>query len=619
MTVFPVQGTGGSGSGDGRPGEVLRLAALYRYGVIDTPPEPQFDRLVRLAAKLFGLPMALISFIDDERQWFKANYGVPGTEVPRCDSFCSVTIEREGVLVIPDAASDVTFREYPGVLSDPHVRSYAGAPLVTPDGLKIGTFCVFGPVARTFTQEDAEMLESLASMAMDELMLRQALDELSQMAMNDALTGLPNRVQFRQALSEACSRAKLSGEKVVVGLLDLDRFKSINDTFGHASGDALLVEVARRLKASTSTGDVVARISGDEFVLLLTDVRSGEDVEVVTRRLEDRFAEPFVIGGQDVFVHWSLGLSVYPDDTSEVDVLLSQADAAMYRMKRGGGGSGTFHAVRDQRTPLEVERLGALHRAVDRRELRVYYQPMVDARTREVVGHEALLRWQRSSGLVSPVEFIPLAEASGLIVPIGRWVLQEAVEALRTGRLPDVSVNVSALEFRQPDFVPNLRRLLLGSGVDPSRLWLELTESSLFEPTFAGVLEELRVLGVRTALDDYGTGYSNLTVLSALPVQLLKIDRSFVADLTLPGPAGDMALEVIRTIVSLARAYSLPTIVEGVETEAQAAALSTVGADFFQGFLFGRPAELQVGMETGAGIPAPVESDVVSAARPELS
>jgi diguanylate cyclase (GGDEF)-like protein len=592
--VTLTDGTGPVNPANGDPGvtETLRLAALRRFGILDTPPEPQFDHLVELAARVFDMPMAQISFVDEDRQWFKANHGLPFSEAPRSESFCSVAITQDGVMVIPDATQHEQFRSYPNVLGEPHIRSYAGAPLITPEGQKLGTFCVIGTVPRAFSEKEQELLTSFAQMAMAELKVHRALHDLSHMAMNDALTGLPNRIQFRQQLTEACRRADVSGEKVVVGLLDLDRFKLINDTFGHAEGDRLLQDIARRLKEATATSDVVARMSGDEFVLLLTDVRSVADIALVMKRLEDSFALPFLISGQEVFVHWSLGLSVYPDDALELDALLGHADAAMYRVKQAGGGHAAFQRQEDQRTDLQLELLTALHRALERDELRLYFQPIVLAENHAVVAHEALLRWIRPSGIVSPLDFIPLAETSGLIMPIGRWVLRQAVDAVKERRLRRVSVNVSALEIRQPDFVEHLKWVLGESGVEPQRVLLELTESSMLEPRFAAVLKEINALGVRTALDDFGNGYSSLTALTGLAVQAVKIDRSFTAPIGERTPEGQRALEVVRGIVTIATALGLPTVAEGIETSEQADLLTKAGCTYLQGYLFGRPEPL---------------------------
>lgn len=495
-------------------------------------------------------------------------------------------------MIIPDATLDSNLKSYPAVRSTPYIRGYAGAPLITPEGLKIGIFCVFGQEPRVFSEEDRELLESLAAMAMDELKLRRANMDLSRLAMFDTLTGLPNRMQFQQHLSEACRQADASGKKVVLGLMDLDQFKRINDTFGHGAGDTLLRHVAQRLQEWTSEEGMVARISGDEFALLLSDDLSLADIELVMRRLQDCFSTPFLIEDQEVYMHWSLGLSVYPDDAQKPDELLSCADAAMYRAKRAGGGYTAFQAHQDRRSLLEVERLSALHQAIERDELRLYAQPVVRVQSHVVVGHEALLRWERPDGMVSPLDFIPLAETSGLIVPIGRWVLETAVKALKARRVSEMSANVSAMEFRQPDFVSFLRKVLAENGVKPQQLWLELTERSLLEPSFASVLNELRTLGVRTTLDDFGTGYSSLTALASLPVQAVKVDRSFTAPIGEGTPAGRKALEVLRGIVTLADAYGLFTIVEGVETAEQAELLMQVGCKYLQGYLFGRPEPL---------------------------
>ncbi|WP_229776329.1 sensor domain-containing phosphodiesterase [Deinococcus ruber] len=600
-----INATGSDDPADNPVGytEQLRLAALRRYGILDTPQESQFDHLVELAVRVFDSPMAQISFVDEDRQWFKANHGLPFSEAPRSESFCSVAIVQDDVMVIPDTTQHEHFRSYPTVLGEPYIRFYAGAPLVTPEGQKLGTFCILGTEPREFSDQEQALLASFADMTMAELKLRQALHDLSHLAMNDTLTGLPNRVQFRQQLTEACRRADITGEKVVVGLLDLDRFKPINETFGHAEGDGLLAAVARRLQEATATSDVVARMGGDEFVLLLTDIRSVADIAVVTQRLKDTFTQPFLVSNQEVFVHWSLGFSVYPDDALELDALLSHADAAMDRVKRAGGGHAAFQRQEDEQTDLPVERLTALHRALERHELQLYFQPVVHAATQAVVAHEALLRWIRPAGIVSPLDFILLAETSGLIVPIGRWVLRQAVDAVKTRRVKRVSVNVSALEIRQPDFVEHLRWVLAESRVEPRRLLLELTESSLLEPRFAAVLHDVHTLGVRTALDDFGTGYNSLVVLASLPVQVVKIDRSFTAPIGKDTPAGKRALEVVRGIVTLANAFDLPSVAEGIETPEQAQLLRTVGCAYFQGYLFGRPEPLSLSADPSNHLP----------------
>ncbi|THF84357.1 EAL domain-containing protein [Deinococcus sp. KSM4-11] len=584
--------------------EQRRLEALYTYSILDSLPEPQFDRLVTMASQFFEMPMALVTFVDEDRQWFKARVGMNEAQTPRTISFCSLAIAQDGVMVIPDATEDQRLQAYPNVTGDPHLRFYAGAPLLSPYGHKLGTFCVLDHRPREFTAEQEALLQSFAAMTMDALNLRQAVRELGSMALHDTLTGLPNRAYFRQLLTQACRRAESSGEKVVVGLLDLNRFKVINDTLGHAVGDELLQQVSQRLKHATATSDVTARMCGDEFTLLLTDVRSAEDAESVIRRIVAAFDPPFRLGGQETFIRCSVGLSLYPDNTQTPDTLLSQADAAMYRVKRAGGGYAFFNTDLDQRTPIAIEQLTALHHAIERDELRLVFQPLVEARTLHVVGHEALLRWMRPSGVVSPLTFIPLAEASGLIVPIGRWVLRAAAEAVSRGQISRVSVNVSAVEFQQPDFVSHIEAVVRETRIVPHQLCLELTESCLLEPErYASIIQQLSDLGIHTALDDFGTGYSSLTALAHLPVKILKIDRSFTAEVGEPTRAGRNALAVMHGVVTIARAYGLATVAEGVETTQQAQALRDVGCTFLQGYLYGRPLHLPAArssLETGA-------------------
>ncbi len=411
--------------------------------------------------------------------------------------------------------------------------------------------------------------------------------------LNDPMTQLPNRLSFSQSLTNACQHALRMGERVVVGMLDLDGFKRINDTFGHTAGDQLLQLAAARLTAAAGNSMLIARMGGDEFSLLIREVQQIGGAEAAVRDVQRGFDTPFHIHGQEIFLRWSIGLSVYPDDTRDQEALLSQADTAMYHAKRAGGGHTFYQRIQEHSSTSDMALIAALHHAIEREELRVYFQPVVHAGSHVTVAHEALLRWARPSGMVNPLEFIQLAETTGLIVPIGRWVLQRSVEAIQQGKVRRVSVNVSAIEFQHPEFYANVQRILAETGIEPRRLVLELTESSLLQPErFASVLRELDLLGVRTALDDFGSGYSSLTALANLPVQLLKIDRDFVAGIGQASPTGQQALEVIRGIVILAGAYGLSTVAEGVESYQQAELLRSVGCTYLQGYLFGRPEPL---------------------------
>ncbi|PNY80178.1 putative bifunctional diguanylate cyclase/phosphodiesterase [Deinococcus koreensis] len=573
--------------------EEQRLAALYRSGLLDTPPEEQFDRIVTLAAQQFGVPIASVSLIDRNRQWLKAKVGCLKTETPRDMAICSLAMRQPDVLVIPDATLDPRVRNLDPVVGEPHIRFYAGAPLVTAEGHELGTLCVIDTEPRTFSAQDAATLQAFAALVMDEISLRDALRELRHLALYDSLTGLPNRTHFHQHLARAFTRADLRSEQLVLGLVDLDQFKLINDTLGHAAGDELLQLVATRLRASVGTSDLIARMGGDEFTIVLSDIRAAHDASAVMNRLRDAFVAPFVLRGQEVFVQFSAGLSLYPHDAADAESLLSQADTAMYRAKRSGVGYAFFNAQHDRRSPAEVELTAALHHSVSRDELLLHYQPVVGAQDGRVVGHEALIRWQRPSGLVSPAEFIPLAESAGLIGMIGLWVLRRAAQDLRSGLIERASVNVSALEFEHPEYARRVQRVLEEVGVDPDQLVLEITESALLDARRAEVvLAELRALGLRIALDDFGTGYSSLSAIATLPVQIMKINQSFTRDVGLPTPAGARALEVVRSIVALAGALQLEVVAEGVETPEQAQALMQSGCHYLQGYYFGRPAPL---------------------------
>lgn len=423
---------------------------------------------------------------------------------------------------------------------------------------------------------------------------RRQRNELVFQTLNDAMTELPNRLGFGQSLKDACQHAVQTGGKVVVGLIDLDGFKHINDTFGHTAGDQVLQLAAARLQSAGGSRMTVARMGGDEFALLIPEIE--EVAEAIVGDVQRQFEQPFVIHSQEVFLRWSIGLSVFPDHAQDQETLLNQADTAMYHAKRAGGGHAFYQRTHHSSTPeSDVAMISALHHALSRQEMQVFYQPVVHAENHMVIAHEALLRWARPSGMVSPLEFIPLAETAGLIIPIGRWVLEQAAEAVRSGQVKRVSVNVSAIEFQHPEFYTNVQRILQETRIEPRRLILELTESSLLQPDrFARVLRDLDALGVRTALDDFGTGYSSLTALANLPIQLLKIDRGFTAEVGQDSPAGRQALEVIRGIVTLAGAYGLTTVAEGVETQQQAGLLREIGCTYLQGYLFGRPTALPV-------------------------
>jgi diguanylate cyclase (GGDEF)-like protein/PAS domain S-box-containing protein len=435
---------------------------------------------------------------------------------------------------------------------------------------------------------------------------KQAEEQIVYMAYHDSLTNLPNRYLLKDRLRQALASAKNYNRLVATLFLDLDNFKHINDTLGHDTGDQLLKIVAERIVKYTRKSDTlarlgkddlettVARLGGDEFTIVLTEIKNIQDAAKVAQRILDLFSKPFRIKEQDLFIGTSIGISLYPHDGDNVDTLIKNADTAMYHAKEQGRNNFQFYT--EQMNIVALERFAMendLRNALDRNEFQLYYQPQIDILSGKVIGVEALIRWMHpEKGLLLPMTFIPLAEETGLILPIGKWILFTACaqnEAWQgAGFQPmHVTVNISGLQFRQKDFIETVAHALNNTGLGSQFLELELTESVLLEKTEATItiLNELRAMGVRLSIDDFGTGYSSLSYLKRFPINTLKIDRSFVRDMT-TNP-DDKA--IITAIIAIARCLNLNVIAEGVETAEQLAILHEHGTDGMQGYLFSPP------------------------------
>ena len=427
---------------------------------------------------------------------------------------------------------------------------------------------------------------------------KQAEDALTRLASHDALTGLPNRLLLQDRLAQAIAHACRSGAQVGVLFIDLDRFKHVNDSLGHDAGDRMIVEIAQRLAASLRESDTVARQGGDEFVVVLPELASPDAAAMVAQKLLENLFQPLLLCGQEVFPTGSIGIAMYPQDGLEAATLLKNADTAMYGAKGQGGNHYSFYAPAMGVHASEHLRLeGALQRALQRQEFLLHYQPVVDIGSGVISGVEALLRWQPQGGpLVPPSDFIPLLEETGLIVPVGEWVLATAMAqqvAWRRMGLPPVrvSINLSARQFLGQDVARQIGALIERSGCDPAYLTLEITESVLMQNPLAAAatMERLTAMGVQLAIDDFGTGYSSLASLKRFPIHSLKIDRSFVSDLT--RDADDAA--IVNAVIALAHSMRLNVIAEGVETSEQLAFLSARGCDQMQGYCFSRAVEPQ--------------------------
>jgi len=413
--------------------------------------------------------------------------------------------------------------------------------------------------------------------------------KIEYMAHHDALTGLANRVLLNQRLEQALARAHRK-EMLAVHHLDLDQFKAVNDTFGHPVGDRLLNLVAERLRAVVRETDTIARMGGDEFVIVQAQIAEAADATALAERIVHRVSQPYDIDGQQAVIGVSIGIAVGPGDGISADMLLRNADLALYRAK--GDGRGTFRffePAMDMQMQARRTMEQDLRRALSGGEFELHYQPVVNLAQDEISGFEALIRWNHpTQGMVSPASFIPLAEEIGFIVPIGEWVIRQAcATAARWPGNLKVAVNISAVQFRNPGLSEVIVNALAASGLDPARLEIEITESVLLqnrEATLA-VLHQLRALGVRIALDDFGTGYSSLTYLQCFPFDKIKIDRSFVKDIT----ENSGSLNIVRAVAALARGMGMAATAEGVETREQLDSITSEGCTEMQGFLFSRP------------------------------
>jgi diguanylate cyclase (GGDEF)-like protein len=578
-----------------------RLSRVQRSIAARTALGEVLEAIVTGAAELIGDEIGVLRLLpesDSARTEIAASVGLLPAELARIklarvgDGASGLAIERDRLVVIEEYQRD---NHASGAVAREGIEAALAAPVY--ERGQIAGSLVVGTrrPGRVYTEGEREVLLAFAEHAGLALNDARSVAETTHQAFHDSLTGLPNRSLFLDRLEHALARTSREGSAVAVLFCDLDGFKTVNDSLGHGAGDELLREVGERLSRGLRSGDTVARFGGDEFAILLERPDGEEGATRVADRLHALLVAPFRVRGREVFLTASIGVAVGRDEPGH---LLRNADLAMYRAKaQGKGRSAVFepamHAAAVERMELQVD----LKRASERREFVVHYQPIHRLDTRAIVGVEALVRWQHPErGLLYPNAFIPVAEEARQIIDLGGWVLREALRqaAVWQARYPrpeplQIGVNMSGIELDQPDVVDRVSDALRSARIDPRAVVLEMTETALMADSDAnaGKLDRLKGLGVLIAVDDFGTGYSSLEYLRRFPIDILKVARSFVAELT--GTPEEVA--IVRAMIELAETFQLRVVAEGIEHEVQRHELLELGCELGQGFLFSRPLE----------------------------
>jgi len=572
---------------------------LDRITFLDSVPQDSFDRVARLAASSLEAPVAFVCTVIGNSVAIRGKFDAAGASTPHNE-----IAEQDSVRVAHAIALGK-------IALIPSGGDGAGAaPLIVvpfsaeQDGAVLGALCVMGSPERKWSDRDVAAIAGLVETLSSELTLHSAIQDrkeeevkLRHTTLHDALTGLPNRTLFMQRTDQAIARAKRYPDHLFAILfLDLDRFKVVNDSLGHQVGDELLVAVARRLEQCLRTEDTVARLGGDEYGILLDRIRNVADAARVAQRILKSLAEPVNLSGYEVYTSASIGIVDSATAHGLPEYMIRSADMAMYRAKGAGKAryemfDRAMHADALARLQLETD----LRHAVQREEFVAHYQPVISLETGEIAGFEALIRWKHPErGLVPPNDFIPLAEETGMILPMGQWILAEACkqvagwqQAFPRAEPLSIGVNLSVKQFAQPDLREHIADIVRTTGVLPNTLKLEITESVIAgNPDHAiTVLDGLKTIGIEIYMDDFGTGYSSLSYLTHLPIDCIKIDRSFVSQMEIK----DRHFQLVRTILTLARTVNLRAVAEGVESTPQLLALRKLGCEFGQGYLFSRP------------------------------
>ena len=581
------------------------LQSIRAWEILERIPDARFPAQAQLAAHVANATAGLIALARPGGYDIVGAFGFDPRDIPHENAFCSHVLAMAAApLLVEDAQVDLRFSTDRLVTGPVGIRFCVAAPLLGADGQVAGAVCALDRRPRRMSEADLDRFAEFAGGLSDALMLRQNVTALCNAALRDPVTGLGNRTFFECQMDSAIASAGRS-DSLAVLCVNIDRLQSVNTMFGHAGGDTLLRTVASRISGAVADAVAIARIGADEFAVLLRGVQNPAEVTAIADRLIEGFAEPVTISGQQIEVSTATGCALYPEDGNNPLLLLERAHATLAEAKRDGKGGHRRFEPAIERDNADRQALEAdLRRALENDTLFLYWQPIADSLTRQPVGYEALLRWERPGhGPIPPSQFIAAAEECGLSGILDAYVLKKACR--EAAAWPDTSlrasVNVSSNRVRFGDLSDSVAAALEASGLAPNRLEIEITERVLMEDEAAvrASLESLRALGVRIALDDFGTGFSSLSYLRSLPLDKLKLDRTFTRDLV----NDPQAREVARTVVRLGRVLGLIVLAEGVETEDQLSCLRVMGCDEVQGYLLGWPRPIVPGSETQAAQP----------------
>ena len=604
--------------------DAARCRALKRYKIVDTPQETDYSNIVQLAAQIFDSKFAAISFIEAHRQWFKAGFGLDVRETPLDQSFCKHAIDSDEILVVKDTRLDPTFSANPLVNFGPKIRFYAGIRLLADDGTAIGTLCVFDDKARPMGISSAERttLRILVGQVQSLLELRRSLNDrdreatdrerltrkLQHVADHDVLTGLPHRGPFQLELDRTFKQEPDPSRRTALVLIDVDHFKQVNDAMGHAVGDALLCNLARRLRRFVRKGDCIGRIGGDEFAVILRGITCETSLADLMQSVSDRLQQPLIHDGREVKCGASIGVALYPDHSKSAEELMKFADLALAEAKNDRGCAVLFTTNLAHEFDQERAMLTIAARGLNEARIVPFYQPKVELRNERIVGFEALIRCQRDGDEpLQPASFSQAFNEPTLARALGKEMMNRVLDDIRFWanngfECGSVAINSCAADFQSDDFAERLIYGLESRRLKPHQIELEVTEGVFLgrgAHHVARALWRLHSHGVRIALDDFGTGYASLTHLKQFPIDAIKIDRSFVTGI---GRSADDT-SIVKALAGLARNLGIETIAEGVETVQQSEFLRNLGCDIGQGFLFGKavPAEA-VPLKLGSAI-----------------